>query len=450
MQSKNNITSLVNSFGGISFIMAKMKKLAIPELVDSMLGKRVRQARYSYADIFLGWVYCNLCGAKRIEDIYTENLHSVFKSIPIAKLCSPDSVARIFKRFATPSVKHINVNKVKTDNGVKEVSIEHELNYNNLLNDLLLQFNKQLGNLNETETYLLDYDGTTVPTEKRDAKQTYKDLRGYSPAVTLIGKHVVAIEGRNGNTPAAYRVKESLNAAYERLEANGIKTWGIRMDAASYQEDVINLLLGKKQLFYIRAANREEMIDDLKIAEWTDIDFHNYRKEQIGSVVFFPFKNNQAFRFVVTRYPNPNRPDTMIYRGIITNDMDKEIGENGMQRYKRSDIDVVKLYDQRGDAENNFRDLLNDFNWRRVPFCFMNENMVFMYVAAMAKSLFDYLLKEFNIYTSMKDKFKLKKFVAYFVKRVSVLWTQQGEEWSFDLLNLKEKFEALQSWAIRK
>src|ERR1044071_7543594 len=152
--------------------MAKMKRLGVAELVDTVLGKRVPQARYSYSDVFMGWVYCNLCGAKRVEDIYTENLHSVFKSIPIAKLCSPDSVARIFKRFATPSVKFVNVNKEKTDTGIKENIIEHELNYNNLLNDLLLQFNIQLGNLNETETYLLDYDGTTVPTEKRDSKKT--------------------------------------------------------------------------------------------------------------------------------------------------------------------------------------------------------------------------------------------------------------------------------------
>lgn len=436
---------MVNSFGGISFIMAKMKRLGVAELFDSMLGKRVKQARYSYSDVFLGWMYCNLCGAKRIEDIYTENLFSIFRTIPIAKLCSPDSLARIFKRFSTNTEKHTN----------KESNVEHEFNYNVLLNDLMLQLNKLLGMLNENSSYLIDYDGTTVPVEKYDSKITYKGFKGYSPGVSFIGKTPIFIEGRNGNSPAAYKVKEALKAMYERLQANGIKTWGIRMDAASYQKDVIDLLMELQQTFYIRVANTEEMIEDFKIAEWKEIDFHNNRKEEIGSVVFYPFKDKQAFRFVVTRHnntaPEAHRKTEIVYRAIITNDLEKVVGEDGMTRYVRSDIDVVKLYDQRGDAENNFRDLLNDFNWKRVPFSFLNENMVFMYVSAMAKSLFDYLIREFSAHSSaLKDKFKLKKFVAYFVKRVSVLWTQQGEEWSFDLLNLKEKFEAMQSWAIRK
>lgn len=446
MQTENKITSQVNSFGGISFVMAKMRQLGIADLFDTMLGYRVPQARYSYSDVFLGWMYCNLCGAKRIEDIYTENLQGTFRTIPIANLCSPDSLARIFKRFATPTDKHVN----------KDSGKEHEFNNNQLLNDLLLQFSKELGLVNETDPYLIDYDATIVPVEKLDAKKTYKEILGYSPAVSFIGKTLVNIEGRNGNTPASYKVKESLQAMYVRLAAHNIKTWGIRMDAASYQKDVLDLLIELKQKFYIRVSNTAESLDDFKIASWKEIDFHNYIKEEIGSVEFYPFKGKQAFRFVITRRPvtSPEeRKDgkTHFYRGIITNDMETEIGPDGLRRYVRSDVDVVKLYDQRGDAENNFRDLLHDFNWKRVPFSYMNENLVFMYVSAMAKTLFDYLMREFSEHTkALKNKFKLKKFVAYFVRRVSVLWSLNGESWSFELLNLKEKFEALQSWAIRK
>lgn len=445
MQTENKITSQVNSFGGISFVMAKMRQLGIAELFDAMLGNRVPQARYSYSDVLLGWMYCNLCGAKRIEDIYTENLHGAFKAIPIANLCSPDSVARIFKRFATPTQKHIN----------KDSKIEHEFNTNSMLNDLLLRFSKTLGVLNETDTYLIDYDATTVPAEKFDAKVTYKQFRGYSPGVSFAGKIPVFIEGRNGNSPAAYKVTEALQEMYARLKSHGINTWGIRMDAASYQQDVIELLDSLEQKFFIRVANTEEMLSDFKIAKWQTIEIHK-RTEEIGSAVFQPFKNKPPYRLVILRLdknptvPPRENPD-YLYRAIITNDMETYRDVNGISQYVRSDLDVVKLYDQRGDAENNFRDLLNDFNWKRVPFSFLNENMVFMYVSAMAKCLFEYLIRQFSEHTNaLKDKFKLKKFVAYFIRRVSVLWSLDGEDWSFELLNLKEKFEALQSWAIRK
>jgi hypothetical protein len=441
METLEKFSARIDRFGGISFVMAGMNRLGIPGLFDAMLGKRPKQAKYSYSDIFLGWIYCNLCGAKRIEDIKTDGLYSSFKDIPITKLCSPDQVSRILRKFATQTVKHIN-----PDSG-----IEHEFNKNILLNDLLLEFCKRLGLLNEEKQYLIDYDVTTIPVEKWDSKMTYKGFKGYSPAVSCISKIPVCIESRNGNSSPSYKIKGALEELYERLDAKKLKTWGIRMDAASYQKEVIYYLNGLGKQFYIRVPNTEEMKEDFQIAPWETIEIHG-RTEEIASVEFYPFEDKNKFRFVVTRYvntaPEEHKKKDLVYRAIITNDMEKIAGTN---QYKRSDLEVLHLYDQRGDSENNFRDLLNDFNWKRVPFSEMNENLVFLYVSAMAKCLYEYIIQQFSTYTpELQESFKLKKFVAFFVRPVSVQWAKEGDSWLPDLLNLREKFEGVRRWATRK
>lgn len=439
MEKLEDFSARISSFGGISFIIAGMRRMGIPVMFDAALGRRPKQARYSFSDIFLGWMYCNLCGAKRIEDVKTEGLYGSFKDIPIARLCSPDQIGRIFRRFATPTEAHIN-----TDSG-----IEHQFNHNPLMNDLLLDFTKRLGLLNETTPYLLDYDGTTIPVEKFDSRPTYKGFLGYSPAVSMIGKLPVCIEGRNGNTAASYKVKEALQELFLRLDKHNIKTWGIRMDAASYQKEVIYYLdrMGKK--FFIRAANTDDMKDDFRIAPWQKITLHG-RNEEIASVEFFPFKDGTRYRFVITRFNRAIEPgkEDFLYRGIITNEMEKIPG-TGL--YKVSDLEVVSLYDQRGDSENNFRDLLNDFNWKRVPFSDMNANLVFMYVSAMAKCLYEFVIEQFSTYTpELQESFKLKNFVARFVRPVLVQWKETGKGWSFDLLNHRDKFGRLRGWAVRE
>lgn len=439
MEKLEKFNSRMNSFGGISFIIAAMQRLGAPALFDSQLGKRPKQAKYSFSDIFLGWMYCNLCGAQRLEDVNIEGFYGSFKGIPIAKLCSPDQIGRIFRRFATPVEKHTN----------KQSGIEHEFNRNPLLNDLLLSFAKHLGVLNETTPYLLDYDGTTIPAEKHDCKPTFKGFLGYSPAVSMIGKIPVCIEARNGNTAASYKVKEALQELFERLNGQNIKTWGIRMDAASYQKEVIYLLDDMQKKFFIRASNTEEMLDDFRIAPWVKVYLHD-RWEEIASVEFYPFNGERKFRFVITRFDkshDPKTPDFM-YRGIITNETEKI---HGTGQYKMKDLEVIAIYDQRGDSENNFRDLLNDFNWKRVPFSDMNQNLVFLYVSAMAKCLYEYAVEEFSSYTpELYDSFKLKNFIAKVVRPVQVEWKNTPHGWSFDLLNNRDKFDKLRLWVMRK
>jgi Transposase DDE domain group 1 len=484
---EGNVQKQLHLFGGIGLVISKLRALKSFELFDRFLGKRVKQAKYAYADVFLGWILCNLCGAKRLEDIYTENLNGAFSQIPIAKLCSPDSIARIFKRFATPLEQF---NSKRADN---------QVNQNPLMNNLLLEFAKSLNLLSGQENYMLDFDVTHIPCEKADARMTYKQHTGYAPAVSLIGKIPIHIEQRNGNTSPAFEILRTLKEAFSILQQHGINAGSIRMDAASYQKELLHWLDKEGKKFYVRQTNTFFNISEVKIGNWKQVPLHN-RTEEITSVKLQPFRSGKMFRIVATRFKKAATKDDIrkwidfqkqltslkiqieqaeisksnnledlfkkeeqllneesielmeekedngkvnykkyIYRSIVTND------------YVNSELDIVKNYDARGDSENNFRDLLNDFNWRRLPFSNLNENTVFLYVASMTKVLFLYLMREISQrYDKIKEHYKLKKFVAYFVKHIDLIFELRNEKWTVHLLNKKEKFESLQQWAILK
>ena len=52
------------------------------------------------------------------------------------------------------------------------------------------------GELNEVESYEVDFDHQFLETEKYDAKMTYKKFTGYSPGVAVTGDLIVGIENR--------------------------------------------------------------------------------------------------------------------------------------------------------------------------------------------------------------------------------------------------------------
>ena len=121
--------------------------------------------------------------------------------------------------------------------------------------------------LNTKQEHTLAYDNQVIATEKYDARSTYKKCEGYQPGVASIGKNIVYIEGRNGNSPAKYQQEETLTRAFSLLDQHGICIKRFRADSASYQQKVISLVEGTSQHFYIRAvrcATMEQQISQIR------------------------------------------------------------------------------------------------------------------------------------------------------------------------------------------
>jgi hypothetical protein len=101
-------------------------------------------------------------------------------------------------------------------------------------------------------------------------------------------------------------------------------------------------------------------------------------------MIYTPFNGNYSYRIVVTRTIKKNNQIDLIsetpynYYGIMTNNL------------LFSNQEVIEFYNQRGNAENYNKFLINDFNIKRLPFMDFDTNTVFMYLMAMCNILFEW------------------------------------------------------------
>jgi len=384
----------INPFGGINFVISAVKKKKIDKLIDQQLGKRPKQAKYSYSDIVLSWIYSNLCGAERLEDI--QHIKTLF-NIPGLKIPSSDRISQIFRSLVT---------KTEIFEGKKD--IKHQFNIHKPLNDLMLDIILRLNLLKKDQNYLLDYDNTVIECEKYDSMHTYIQCKGYQPGTCFINKIPVYIENRNGNSPAKYKMPETLARCFELLKTKGIKINKFRSDAAAYQKNVLELLSKNSGIEYFIRIQTSKRFEERAsfIYQWEKIP--NLEIE-IGCKQFPVFGKKR--RVVVTR--KKNNKGEYVYYGIVTNNE------------TMTNKEVFSFYNQRGAIERNFDDLKNNFNWSRLPFSFLNENTVFLIISAIAYIIYQYIIRKFTKKVKfVKKTFRLKNFIFHFMT--------VGSEWIND------------------
>lgn len=377
----------INPFSGVLLCIDGIRKKKIPQIIDEHLGNRVKQARYKFSDILLGYCYMNLCGGQRLDDIH--KLQYYTDNIPQLQLPSSDRLSDIFRSWATDLID------IKSKTGKS-----HEFNINLDMNRLMLDILIKL-NLLPKGPHILDYDNVIVANRKYDCRNTYEKVYGYQPGYSFIGRMPVYIENRNGNSGANYLMHETLERCLYLLKEKNIKIGTFRSDAAAYTEKVINLMESRKIKFFIRAKLSRYLKENLQIEPtWAKAEYNNEQIE-VTSMDHYLNDGSKRYRLVVKRHTVRGEYK---YWAIITNDWDM------------SDIEVITLYNQRGTIEQNFDILKNDFNLRRLPFSFLNENTVFMVVSAITCILYHYLVRNFSKQVDfVKKKWRLRKFVFQFI-----------------------------------
>jgi len=81
-----------------------------------------------------------------------------------------------------------------------------------------------------------------------------------------------------------------------------------------------------------------------------------------------------------------------------------------------SDKEVYFFYNKRGAIERNFDDLKNNFNWRRLPFNFLNENTILMILSAIAYIVYQYIINSFSKKVDfIKKNFWLMNFIFHLI-----------------------------------
>ena len=401
----------INPFGGINFVNKTLENTGIYQIIDQELGSRPTQAEYSYSDIFRAYWLLNFTGGDCAEDI-TEYVRPYLVDIKGISVPGADTLLRVQKQLATDK------ESFTTDKG-----ITHEININENLNRLMI---KQLVHCNQLSPsnaeYTFDYDNQFLPTDKFDAKRSYKHADGYFPGIATINNMPVYIENRNGNSNVKYKQDQTLKRAYDLLGEFGIKVKRSRMDCGSFSKEIVKVVESNSKYFYIRAQRCDDLFGKInQVENWTEVEI-GFKKYQVASIQYTPFGEDKAYRYVVSREKNTDGQcnlfsgDHYLYRAIMTNDNEK------------SDLEVVLFYNQRGQSERLFDEMNNDFNWNKLPFSFLHENTVFMIIMAMCRNMYHYLLEQISKKVNfVKTNFRLKKFIYRFVV-VPTKWIRQARQ----------------------
>jgi Transposase DDE domain group 1 len=235
-KSPKNITA----FGGLNFIFKAINNFDLPTFLDKEIGYRNIRAKFSYSDIVLSLFGNALCNGSYISDL--EIFKSKFQNQFFSNIPSPDTIEYACQELKTQTI----IEKTITD-------VEHEINYNSKLNKTLIALCVKTNQLvSGNNNYILDFDNVVIENDKQDAKKSYKNTKGYHPNFAFIGRLPVHIENHNGNTPAKYQQKQTLERCFKNLKNNNINIEHFRADSASYQKEVIELVEKNSTNFYIR------------------------------------------------------------------------------------------------------------------------------------------------------------------------------------------------------
>jgi hypothetical protein len=415
--------SKVNPFGGLNFCIDLLQRSGVPELIDDHLGKRVKTFGFDYSEIFMNQLSIFFTGGDCAEDI-NEHLRTHLKQVKGLSVCSADTILRGIKELATP-----------VESFTSKTGILHDFNINLRLNDLLVKALKKTGQLNSKEGYTLDYDNQVIPTEKYDARRSYKQCEGYQPGVATIGEHVVYIEGRNGNSQAKFEQADTLRRAFGTCAKEGILLKRFRADSASYQQEVVEVVSKESELFYIRAmrsARMEQLIGKIPADDWKKVRLGVQQMEVSQIEDYQPFDGQQSYRLVISRIKRNDQQTDIFsgqaytYRAILTND--REWGNE----------QIVAFYNERGKAEKTFDVQNNDFGWAKLPCSFLHENTAFMILTALYANLYRFVVSKFAEKLDwLESNFRIKKFIFRFIT-VAAKWIKTGRQQVLKLYSHKD------------
>lgn len=403
-------TDTIKSFGGLNFVSAEFDRLQLRDLITKQLGTRSPLAVFSYSDVIKNLWSIIFAGGDCAEDL-SLNLKSELANIENLNVCSPDTLLRLQKSLVHD--KEIHIGKTGSVNDVSKNARLNELNL-----DMLLQAKT----LTPNRFYDFDFDHQFIPCKKHDSKKSYKMKRGYFPGVASIGKEIVFIENRNGNSNVKFKQADTLAEAYKLLESKKIKIDRSRMDCGSFTKDIIETVTSNCKRFYIRAQRCGELSNQVKqVATWETVRIGLFDVE-VCSIDYAPFGGVKKYRYVLSRQKNNTGQtdaffgDDFTYRAIITNDSTS------------TDQEIIAYYNQGGATEKIFDEMNNDFGWKHLPFSFLQENTVYMILTAMCRNFYLIILEKISkIVPFVKASFRLKKFIFRFVT-VPFKWIRRGRQ----------------------
>ena len=301
----------------------------------------------------------------------------------------------------------------------------YDFNTADKLNALLIKALVSTGELNEVETYDVDFDHQFLETEKYDAKPTYKKFLGYRPGVYVIGDMIVYVENSDGNTNVRFYQAETHKRFFALLEANSIRVNRFRADCGSCSKEIVSEIEKHCTHFYIRANRCSSLYDDLfSLRGWKTEEINGIQFE-LNSILVEKWEG-KCYRLVIQRQKRMDGELDLwegeyTYRCILTND------------YDSSTRDIVEFYNKRGGKERIFDDMNNGFGWNRLPKSFMSENTVFLLLTALIHNFYKTIISKLDTKAfGLKETSRIRAFVFSFIS-VPAKWIMTARQYVLNI-----------------
>ena len=140
-------------FGGIFSIMEQFDSMLSP-IIDQTLGQRCRSIiGYQYSEIIRSLMSVYFCGGSCVEDV-TSHLMRHLSYHPMLRTCSSDTILRAIRELTQDNISYTS------DQGKT-----YDFNTADKLNALLIKALISTGELNEVESYDVDFDHQFFETE---------------------------------------------------------------------------------------------------------------------------------------------------------------------------------------------------------------------------------------------------------------------------------------------
>lgn len=353
----------VTNFPGVVPLSNTAQRLGLFEDLDALLPAKERDRGLANSAAIFDLMCIPLSGAERIDDL--------------AQMRRDGGLKRLLGRdVMAPSTAHDFLRRIRYD-GLDGLAQARR------------RMLRRVARRTETTTATLDCDASLFTSRGKNARMSYKGEKGYMPMLAFweeLGM-VVHEDFRNGNASPGGDALPFLKECLAQLP-DSVTEVKVRSDSAWYQAPLMDFCEEQGHGFCIGADRDEAVLQTMAMveeAQWKPIhlipdarDGESYVREWASETVHTLNKSKHAYRLIVIR--KERLQDDLFwgpysYHAIITN-MDLPLEEQ------------IAWYRQRGQCENQIKELKWDFELRVLPSGDFFVNAVYLRIMTLAYNLF--------------------------------------------------------------
>lgn len=303
------------------------------------------------------------------------------------------------------------------------------------------EINREILSRDGVTEYTLDLDASFIEADKKSARYSYLNEKGYMPMMAAFYETEVFVddEFREGNVSpqaghvAVYRRGKALAERVEKRVAR------VRADSASYQAELINALEADGVRWSITADKNSavlSLIDRIDETEWTAVSSPGREVVEVAETVHAMAGTPKAFRLIVKRVRD--RSTTPLFRHMVSFQYWAVATNFGPER---TAAQVLEWHQLRGHFENFFKGLKNDVGVGTMPTGDLHANAVFFRIGVLAYNLFigfrrDLLPAVCRTWTLRTMRWKLFSMAGRIVRHARTLVLRLAvDAWSLEFLS---------------